>query len=508
LPLQSQALTDKVENIEQRLKQLEHSLNFQGNFRQVSKEVQRLSQQIESPEVKSSGKYDELKSHLIGVAAAVGIGLMAGNFTERGLNEVSMFSEISANVQLTSSIHSTDSSEAIQAPAIAGLTESFTEKALKKQSTLSERSVNVQGSFNVDALMRAIIGQESAGKFNAVNSDSGALGYGQVMPENVPSWSLESLGYTLTPEEFLQSPKLQLKIIRYKLEQAIAAQSKPGRDLQQVARRVAAVWYSGQGKLWNNTKPQFYNGQSYPSIAHYTQSVWEKYQKEVGINPASVVPQQKKTWGSGLLSFFNSAAAQQDVLATKVVEYMKKQGYKVSTHPKEVNIVHIRNGATAKNLFEDTRLVIQFDAAGRPRILGQWAETTKPGIQLIRRPVNAKGAIAIQPGQYQSWQVGLHFGMSGRHTHEALIQVRPIKGMRDSDRNTTFDTPDAGLFWVNIHQPWADGELVDDRSAGCMVTQTKAAHQEFMKIVKSDRRYRSDPGFIFTSTIIDSGDLL
>jgi hypothetical protein len=353
---------------------------------------------------------------------------MAGNFTERGLNEVSMFSEISANVQLTSSIHSTDSSEAIQAPAIAGLTESFTEKALKKQSTLSERSVNVQGSFNVDALMRAIIGQESAGKFNAVNSDSGALGYGQVMPENVPSWSLESLGYTLTPEEFLQSPKLQLKIIRYKLEQAIAAQSKPGRDLQQVARRVAAVWYSGQGKLWNNTKPQFYNGTILPIDCSLHSVGLGEIPKGGGDKPRlPLSPQQKKTWGSGLLSFFSPSAAQQDVLATKVVEYMKKAGIQGIHSSQRGEYCAYPYGHTAKNLFEDTRLVIQFDAAGRPRILGQWAETTKPGIQLIRRPVNVKGAIAIQPGQYQSWQVGLHFGMSGRHTHEALIQVRPYQ---------------------------------------------------------------------------------
>ena len=43
------------------------------------------------------------------------------------------------------------------------------------------------GTINIDALRQAIIGKESEGDFSAVNPDSEALGYGQVMPENVAS---------------------------------------------------------------------------------------------------------------------------------------------------------------------------------------------------------------------------------------------------------------------------------------------------------------------------------
>lgn len=38
------------------------------------------------------------------------------------------------------------------------------------------------GTINIDALQQAIIGKESGGDFSAVNPDSEALGYGQVMP--------------------------------------------------------------------------------------------------------------------------------------------------------------------------------------------------------------------------------------------------------------------------------------------------------------------------------------
>jgi len=69
----------------------------------------------------------------------------------------------------------------------------------------------------VDAMRRAIIGQESGGSFSIVNRDSGALGYGQVMPENVPSWTKEAIGRSVTPEQFLNSPQIQLATINHKL---------------------------------------------------------------------------------------------------------------------------------------------------------------------------------------------------------------------------------------------------------------------------------------------------
>ncbi|MBD0344171.1 MAG: hypothetical protein ICV63_04950 [Coleofasciculus sp. Co-bin14] len=38
--------------------------------------------------------------------------------------------------------------------------------------------------------------------------------------------------------------------------------------------------YSGNLNLWNNTLPQYYNGRPYPSIANYTASIWQRYQRE------------------------------------------------------------------------------------------------------------------------------------------------------------------------------------------------------------------------------------
>lgn len=130
----------------------------------------------------------------------------------------------------------------------------------------------------VEALREAIIGQESNYNYKAVNQDSGALGFAQVMPLNIPSWSQEALGYEISADKFLNNPNLQLQIIDYKLnqyyQQAII-DSNGNRDI--AVQRVASAWYSGDPNLYTLTNPQYYNGAEYPSIANYTQSVLDKF---------------------------------------------------------------------------------------------------------------------------------------------------------------------------------------------------------------------------------------
>lgn len=134
--------------------------------------------------------------------------------------------------------------------------------------------------FKVDALRRAIIGQESAGNFQAINPDSGALGYGQVMPANLPSWSRAALGREIGRDEFLSSPELQIEIINHKLTEYLNAEIAAGHSEEIAIRRVASRWYSGRGDLYANTRPQYYGRRRYLSISQYTLSILRKYQAE------------------------------------------------------------------------------------------------------------------------------------------------------------------------------------------------------------------------------------
>ena len=132
---------------------------------------------------------------------------------------------------------------------------------------------------NVSSFRQAIIGKESGGNYNAVNTDSGALGIGQVMPENVGPWTQKYLGKTLTPEQFLKDQKAQDAVVNGRFNDMLKDQATAGFSGEQMIRRAAAVWYSGQAKLWNDTKPQYSNGRRYPSVAEYTKAIWDSYQK-------------------------------------------------------------------------------------------------------------------------------------------------------------------------------------------------------------------------------------
>lgn len=135
---------------------------------------------------------------------------------------------------------------------------------------------------NVGALRRAIIAKESGGNYSAVNPDSGALGIGQVMPSNVGPWTQKYLGRRLTPQQFLADRNAQDTVINGRFRDMLADQQAAGFRGEQAIRRAAAVWYSGQARLWNDTRPQFTNGRRYPSIAEYTQAIWESYKRNGG----------------------------------------------------------------------------------------------------------------------------------------------------------------------------------------------------------------------------------
>lgn len=124
----------------------------------------------------------------------------------------------------------------------------------------------------------AIIAKESGGSYTVVNPDSGAIGIGQVMPENVGPWTQRYLGRRLTPEQFRANPAAQDAVINGRFKDMLNDQRAAGYKGEVMIRRAAAVWYSGRGDLWNNTKPEYYNGRRYPSIAEYTLSIWKKFQ--------------------------------------------------------------------------------------------------------------------------------------------------------------------------------------------------------------------------------------
>jgi hypothetical protein len=116
--------------------------------------------------------------------------------------------------------------------------------------------------------MNAIGGQESGGDYNAENSDSGASGRFQIMPENWPSWAEEAgLG-----ADAPMTAANQDKVAKYKMLQYYE-QFGNWRD-------VAIAWYGGAGAVSyseaaKNAK-QHFGGTEYPSINEYADSVMDR----------------------------------------------------------------------------------------------------------------------------------------------------------------------------------------------------------------------------------------
>lgn len=94
----------------------------------------------------------------------------------------------------------------------------------------------------VDKIANAIAQVESGGRYNAVGPTTakGNRAYGkyQVMDFNIPNWTKEALGRSLTPQQFLNSPRAQEAVAQYKFTQLLNKYGNPA--------DVASVWFSGR----------------------------------------------------------------------------------------------------------------------------------------------------------------------------------------------------------------------------------------------------------------------
>jgi hypothetical protein len=167
-------------------------------------------------------------------------------------------------------------------PAVAGTLPPLQGGGRNDGGPFMDRASQSVGPISIDNLRRAIVGKESGGSFSVVNPDSGALGYGQVMPSNVPSWTKEHYGRSLTPKQFLASKEAQLAVVNGQIGKIVRQQLAAGYKADIAIRRAAAIWYSGQGNLYDDRRPQSTNGQSYPSIRDYTLDILRRYNSRGG----------------------------------------------------------------------------------------------------------------------------------------------------------------------------------------------------------------------------------
>jgi hypothetical protein len=198
-------------------------------------------------------------------------------------------------------------------------------------------------------------------------------------------------------------------------------------------------------------------------------------------------------------------------LASRAIAALQRRGYWVSRYPKCFNIVYLEGmnvdgtaNANKPDEFNDSRLLIRIDSKGEPTLEAAWDATTEPGRHYTEQPMEPDGAARIAFGQYKSWVVGTH--LAGRPSgHEALVQADQVAVYRDlnKDYSRAGDKKYTGVFGINQHWGYdlPKGSLANS-SAGCLVGRTKDGHREFMKLLKSDPRYRASKAYRFVATIL------
>lgn len=129
------------------------------------------------------------------------------------------------------------------------------------------------GTITKEAFIKAVSANESSDQANIVNPDTGAYGLFQIMPENWAPWSEEA---GLAGAD-ISDANAQRKVAAFKLGQYIDKYGVEG---------AAVAWYAGEGtaEAWVRDgakahekgsggdgwdKPQYSNGNEYPSIRQY-----------------------------------------------------------------------------------------------------------------------------------------------------------------------------------------------------------------------------------------------
>lgn len=188
------------------------------------------------------------------------------------------------------------------------------------------------------------------------------------------------------------------------------------------------------------------------------------------------------------------------ILEKKGYVYFDKGNY-------NLNIIGVRSNNENKvtNKFDDFLLVDYNTPAGHRRDV--YAFTTEPGLDYMKKPMNAKGTAILVPGQYRGcWKLGKHNGK-----YEALVQCKPVKVYRDGNKDLIYDmkpeTIDTGLFGINIHRANINGTrpTVDMYSAGCQVVQVYKNYTEF---ITTCNKQKALYGNSFTYTLLEEKDII
>lgn len=192
---------------------------------------------------------------------------------------------------------------------------------------------------------------------------------------------------------------------------------------------------------------------------------------------------------------------------SQIIKTAESKGYTIDKRPFKLNLIGIRNSkATDQNTFDDNLAYFYYDDNGK--LVGKVAPaTTDPSTYFLENPMSSKGAAILKSGEYKNaYAIGTH---RGKYT--ALVQVKPVTTIRDSDRNAYINylaPTTTGLYGINIHRATRGKDnvaIIDRDSAGCQVFRDIADFNAMMGLAQTSK---NKYGNSFSYILIDERDTI
>jgi hypothetical protein len=197
------------------------------------------------------------------------------------------------------------------------------------------------------------------------------------------------------------------------------------------------------------------------------------------------------------------------VLANKISvgsleRVFRKKKYILEIGSQYVNVFGIRASTGFTNTFDDIIGAIYRDVDDVWAV-EIFAATTEPGKHYMQNPMNVDGAGIMVPDQYPGlYEIGKH-----KNQYSALVQVKPVKVFRDSNRDLRYDldpkTIKKGKFGANLHRAHEKHKstFVDRWSAACQVVADPTDYDRLMMLCETHSAIYSNS---FNYTLLEEKD--
>lgn len=171
------------------------------------------------------------------------------------------------------------------------------------------------------------------------------------------------------------------------------------------------------------------------------------------------------------------------ITADSLERVFRLKKYRLEIGSQYLNIFGVRASTGFTNTFDDIIGVIyrEYDDAWVVEI---FAATTEPGKHYLQNPMNVEGTGILVPDQY----IGLYAIGKHKNQYDALVQVKPVKVYRDSNRDLHYDldpkTIKKGKFGANLHRAHEKHKstYVDRWSAACQVVADPTDYDRLMTL--------------------------